>query len=236
MHIARDALVLAVIGAGGGAGASTFAAATAVRAAAGGLVVCAVDLAAGAGGLDVVLGLEASPGLRWGDLTGAEGEIPGPSLCEQLPALDGGPMVLAHGGEVGTTGDLPERVVRALSGCCDLVVLDVATGAATLPNADETLLVVRGCVPGVAAAGAACRRLSLREHRARVVTRDAPRHTAVQIAEALDLEPAAALASDRSLDGDLLRGRPPGQRRRSALARAADAVLDSLPVAQETPA
>ena len=70
------ALVLGVVGARGGVGASTLAAALAARGARRTASVL-VDLDAAAPGLDLLVGLEDDPGVRWPDLAGAAGAIDG---------------------------------------------------------------------------------------------------------------------------------------------------------------
>ncbi len=222
--------VIAVLGAGGGAGASTLAAALAVRAAGDGIATCLVDLDETGGGLDVMLGLETEPGLRWGDLAGAEGEIVAESVCVQLPSLVGGPSVLAHepGGHPAD-GDLAERVLTGLARAVELVVVDLPHGGgSTLFDTDDLLLVVRGVVPGVAAAGSVARRLGVGGVPPRLVVRDAGRHGAAGIADAVGLPLAAELRSDRRLDSDVERGLPPGIRRRSHLRRVAADLLGTV--------
>lgn len=227
--------VIAVLGSGGGSGASTLAAALAVRAAADGIAACLVDLDEAAGGLDVLVGLETEPGLRWGDLAGAEGEIVADSVCMQLPSLgDGGPSVLAH--ETGgprVDSDLAERVLTALASAVELVIVDLPHGGGSVGfEADDLLLVVRGAVPGVAAAGAMARRLADGGASPRLVVRDAGRHGASSIADAVGLPLAAELRSDGRLDSDVERGLPPGIRRRSHLRRVAGDLLVGVRVAE----
>lgn len=73
-----------VIGAYGGAGASSFASALARERSRTGPVAL-VDLDDASGGLDVLLGIEESPGLRWADLGAARGEVSGQELLELMP-------------------------------------------------------------------------------------------------------------------------------------------------------
>ncbi|MFE2956845.1 septum site-determining protein Ssd [Nocardia tengchongensis] len=85
-----DGAVLAVAGAGAGAGASVLAAAVALTAA--GRFrdrTLLVDCAPYGGGLDLLLGLEKAPGLRWPDLTIERGRVSAPALHAALPSVSG---------------------------------------------------------------------------------------------------------------------------------------------------
>lgn len=81
--------VIAFVPASGGVGASTLAAAVAVRAAAAGRSVVAVDLDRVAGRLDVVFGVEQLPGWRWHRLAAVAGLVDGMGLARQLPITNG---------------------------------------------------------------------------------------------------------------------------------------------------
>lgn len=88
--------VIAFVPASGGVGATSLAAAVAVRGAAAGRRTVAVDLDRLAGRLDVVLGVEEQPGWRWPRLAGVAGLVDGGLLARQLPTADG-VAVLATG-------------------------------------------------------------------------------------------------------------------------------------------
>ncbi len=229
--------VVAVQGVGGGAGASVLAAALGVRAAARHRSVCLVDLDDLTGALDVLLGAETVPGLRWPDLAGAVGEIVAASVRDRLPTLGvDGPRILAHGlRRPPMPGDLPHRVVCALRRGFDLVVLDLPARARPPCPVDDHLLVLRARAAAVAAATACCHRIeadtgTARDPRhavPRLVVRDGRGAASASIARALDRPLALALRSDSTLARDLERGAPPGSRRRTHLARAADHLLDA---------
>lgn len=86
------ATCLMLVPAVGGAGASIVAAASA-------LVlsrekpVCLVDSDALAGGIDLVLGMETEPGLRWQDFSAADGRLDGAALYEALPSCPRSPAL-----------------------------------------------------------------------------------------------------------------------------------------------
>lgn len=77
--------MIGVVGGRGGAGASTFAAVLAAMAALGGRAVL-VDLDPVAGGLDVLLGVEAVPGARWSGLRLEGGRLDASALLDGLPS------------------------------------------------------------------------------------------------------------------------------------------------------
>jgi len=113
-----SSLVIGVIGASGGLGASTLAAALAHRLARGVGAALLVDGQVDGGGLDVTAGIEHRPGLRWEDLGDLAGPVdPGP-LTASLPEQDG-VRVLSAGRGIGPLGRPPTpetvlEVVRAL--------------------------------------------------------------------------------------------------------------------------
>lgn len=133
--------VVAVIGGCGGAGASLFAVALA-QAAADALLV---DLDPWGGGIDLLVGGETTPGLRWPDLALQGGRLNWSAVREALPRhrrisllsgtrrgyeLDAGPVdaVVDAGRRGGVTVvcDLPRRLTDATQAaldCADLVVL-----------------------------------------------------------------------------------------------------------------
>ncbi|MFE3320963.1 septum site-determining protein Ssd [Nocardia sp. NPDC059195] len=94
-----EGIVVAVVGTGGGAGASTLAAATALRGAARRVRrdTVLIDGAPLDGGIDLVLGMENVPGLRWPDLIIEDGRVSAAALHNALPAASPGLAVLSCG-------------------------------------------------------------------------------------------------------------------------------------------
>jgi secretion/DNA translocation related CpaE-like protein len=154
----RGGAVIAVVGAGGGAGASTFAATLALAAASWSLRVLLVDADPISGGLDVLLGIEDLPGVRWADLSDTRGRLSAVSLDQALPHI-GGVAVLSSG-RGGASAITPEALAAVLDAGergFDLVVVDVprqlhAAGELVLARAAEALLVVQNRVRSAAAA------------------------------------------------------------------------------------
>jgi len=133
---------IAVIGGHGGSGASVLAAATALRSADGGAHTMLFDVDDHGGGVDLLLGIEATPGLRWQDLTVERGAVGGDALTAVLPRQGPRLSVLAPrkpGGRNPGTGDhlpiRPESVVTALDAATahgTLVVVDTPRAATPL--------------------------------------------------------------------------------------------------------
>jgi secretion/DNA translocation related CpaE-like protein len=165
-----DGRCVAVVGACGGAGASVFAGAVAFAGARSGRPALLLDCDPWGAGLDVILGVEHSPGLRWSDLSATAGRLPVGELVRALPRIRLGPAgisVLAHDRE--TVHDLDPDVVDVVidagrrSGAVTVVDLPRPPGPAAdrvLERCDLVVLVVPADVRGCWAADRICRRLS----------------------------------------------------------------------------
>ncbi|APT91762.1 hypothetical protein CPHO_01170 [Corynebacterium phocae] len=103
--------VLAVTGTAGGLGASTLAVSLSCALAPAALV----DARAGAGGIDLLVGLEQTPGLRWPDLNIGAGKVDGADIHAVLPVSAGGVAVLSHARS--TVDDPFELPTSALAAC-----------------------------------------------------------------------------------------------------------------------
>lgn len=120
----RRGVVIGVLGATGGLGASTLAAILAVRGGLAGHSTLLVDGHPFGGGLDILLGLDASPALRWPDLSSAQGDLDGAAILSALPAISGCHVVSwgrAPGGSFATAA----AVCAALVAEADLSVIDL---------------------------------------------------------------------------------------------------------------
>jgi hypothetical protein len=153
--------VVAVVGACGGAGTSTVAAALVhgLRRAVGRGVL--VDLDAPGPGVDVLLGVEAEPGARWPELAAARGEVDGRGLVAALPRWRAVPVLSASRlRPEAPDDDVVLDVCAGLLRAGEHVVLDLPrrwTPAvrALLAGADDVLLVAPLMMPGAAGAVAA---------------------------------------------------------------------------------
>lgn len=120
-----EGCLVAVVGATGGAGASTFAAALGLRGVGRGLDSLLLDLDPLGGGLDLVLGAERVPGLRWQELGGTDGTVSAGSLAHVLPRRDGlATLTWSRDLPVGEPAALPAVLDAATRGF-DLVVADL---------------------------------------------------------------------------------------------------------------
>lgn len=151
----RRGRVLAVIGGKGGGGASVFA--TALARVAGQALL--VDVDPWGGGIDLALGSEDEPGLRWPDLALHGGRISYGALREALPAHRG--ITVLSGGRVGREAD--EAALRAVvdAGCrggatviCDVPRRATPAAEAALDVADLVVMVTPADVRSCAAASA----------------------------------------------------------------------------------
>ena len=227
----RSGPVLAVVGAAGGVGASTFAAALALAGAADGRTVMLVDADPLAGGLDLLLGAERTAGWRWPRLTSATGHLG--DLTGQLPSVTGVDVLsMARGvASVAVGADQLTAVLRSASRSHDLVIVDVPRGASPLADvtvglADLIVVVARADVRGVAAGRETVGWLEPAGHLG-VVVRLPQSHgvAAESVAHALRLPLLGTLAEDPSLPACVERGEPPGRSPRSPLARTCQGVL-----------
>lgn len=155
----QKGFVLGVVGASGGVGATALATACAVRAAAAGREAVLVDGHPWGGGIEVMAGVDAVPGLRWADLAGVRGDVEPDRLLAELPTRQPGLRCLSWGSRP-PTGDPPgpSPIVPALSRDGRLVVVDLPRPAARShheqwwQSCDQILVVVDASVVGISAA------------------------------------------------------------------------------------
>ncbi len=172
--------LLAVCGAAGGAGTSVLAAAMA-RVAARSHPTTLVDAAEFSGGLDLLLGLEETPGVRWPELQLGEGAVSAADLRAALPVTGDGIACLSA---ARTTVDDPFRltpevlspVLESLRGAPGVAVIDVPLEGtctdAVMDACDHAVLLI----PAELRPAAAAARLVARLHAARTTVTGVVRH------------------------------------------------------------
>jgi secretion/DNA translocation related CpaE-like protein len=232
----RPGWLATVGGACGGAGASTLATALALAARtmtdAGPLLVDAHGWAAG---LDLVLGAERSPGLRWPELAGISGRVAGPALAAALPEAGGVPVLAASRDE---PGEVPADALLAVTagardtGCG--VVVDLPTrGTATeavLAEADLAVLLVPARLRAAAAARSLATAAGSAWAAALVVSRPVPGGlTRAEVADVVGRPVFAELSTDRSAGPRSERGEPPSVAARSPFGLVSRQLLAQLP-------
>ncbi|MCW2840967.1 MAG: hypothetical protein JWR55_2450 [Aeromicrobium sp.] len=230
-----EACLVAVVGAVGGAGASTLAAALGVAAHRRGLRPLVVDADPLGGGLELVLGAERAEGLRWDDFASTRGRVDAGTLAGVLPVHRGvSSLSWATGAPRALPASVPSVLDAAVRGF-DLVAVDVprhleAAGAETVGRAVLTVLLVPEEIAAVAAARhvlAGVRGCTESVGLVCVARRAGIGSAAVS--EALEMPVLARIRPDQRLRAAVDRGWGPGGSRR--LRRAAATVLDTLGLA-----
>jgi secretion/DNA translocation related CpaE-like protein len=218
--------LLAVVGGRGGAGASVLAASLALTAADRGLAVTLLDLDPLGGGLDLVLGAEAAPGLRWPDLRHAPTALPTGVVAATAVRAAGVGFV---GWERTAPAQVsPSAVAAVLAGAAedgDLVVADLpraldAAARVALAAARTVYVVVPAEVRAAAAAARVVAALDAVAADVAVVVRG-PAPTglpAEAVADSLGLPLAGELTAEPGLPAALDRGDVPPIRPRGPLA------------------
>lgn len=169
--------VIAISSATGGAGCSTIAAALALYSHHVTPTVL-IDADPQSGGLDLLLGCEDCPGIRWIDLTSSDGVLEGADLIAALPHSASGLPVLSvdrQSPKAGITEEKLQQVIAALRPHYRLII-DIPAHAhlltTVLSSADTFYLVIP---PEVRAAAAASRMLgNLRKQATKATSRLAP--------------------------------------------------------------
>ncbi len=226
---------VAVLGGRGGAGASTLACALS-RVARDSRAVLLVDADPYGGGLDLLMGAEDLPGLRWPDLATARGRASPDELRAALPRADGVTLLSWHRGE---PVELPPAAMDLVLGAGrrghDLVVVDLPrsldpAAMTAVSAADTVLLVVPAEVRSVAAARQLVALLAGRVADLRLVVRgpSPARLTDRLVAAELGLPLVGWLAPEPGLAGAQERGEPPGRTGRGPLARLCAGLLADL--------
>ncbi|WP_178132690.1 septum site-determining protein Ssd [Phytohabitans rumicis] len=236
-----DAVVVAVVGGRGGAGASVLAGGLAVTAKRAGLRTLLVDGDPLGGGLDLVLGWEDIDGVRWPELGDAEGRIDAAALVDALPSR-GGLVVLSW--DRGTLFSLPVQAMAAAMDAarraCDFVVVDLPrrfddAAVLALQSACRVYLVVPAELRATAAATrvAAAARVHCPDL-ALIVRGPTPgRLRAKDVADSLQLPLVGTLRPESALCRGLERGEAPASTGRGPLATLCHRLLADVMAAAE---
>jgi secretion/DNA translocation related CpaE-like protein len=240
MDGAHRAAVVAVVGGCGGAGASVLAAAVAVTAAGQGHRTLLADLDPLGGGIDLLLGAEDVPGLRWPELVRARGRLSGGMLREALPRVDGLSLLSWDRADAAVTPSVPSEAAAAVADGAvrgfDLVVMDLPrsldlVATAWLRSVDIGLVLLPASVRGVAAAARVAVPMARTVADLRAVVRGPVGSglPSALVAQSLGLPLGAELKPEPGLPAAVDRGEPPGVRSRGPLARFATRLLAELP-------
>ena len=228
------ALRVGILGARGGAGATSLAVALAVQAAAGGIRTWLVDGDPLGAGIDLVLGGEHAPGVRWPDLEQARGRLGAGALDDALPLLHGVRVLSCARDAAEPVPDAVPAVLGAARRSADLVLVDLPRPSgpwadALLAELDTVVLVVPCELRATAAAGHLADRLRAAGVSLLLVTRGpSPAGLApAEVARVVGAPVFVAMRQQPGLDRLLERGEPPGQGR-GPLASACVALLDAL--------
>ncbi|EGD55068.1 septum site-determining protein Ssd [Gordonia neofelifaecis] len=229
----HPARAVAVVPGHGGAGASTLAAAVALVAAQTSNVLL-LDVDQAGPGADLMLGVEAEPGLRWSDVNGETGSIGGAALRSAVPRTRGvGVLACDRSGRTPLRSDTVLAVLDAGRGAGDVVVADVGrepgpVTAGIVDSVDLVVVVTTATVPGVAATRRTVARMLHERSSLLMVRGPSPSGlTAEQVASSIGVELLGSYRADAALPGRceagglVLRSRAP-------LARAARSVHDRL--------
>jgi secretion/DNA translocation related CpaE-like protein len=229
---------VAVVGARGGVGASTFAATLAVRAARRAPTIL-VDADPLGGGVELAVGSEHVDGLRWSDVALTDGRITASTLRDALPAHRGVTVLSWSRGPVAAVPSSTMRsIMAAAARSFGHVVVDLprsldAAATVALSSADDVVLLGSDDVRSVAGALALLPTLRGTGAELGLVVRTSRRagSSPVALAESLGLPLLGAFGTRRSVARTIDEGfGPPG---RGALVRCCDAVLDHVVVRRE---
>ena len=217
----------------GGAGASTLAAAVALAAAPGAVLV---DGDPWGGGLDLLLGAEGVEGLRWPDLAGLRGRISGDALIAALPESWGVHVLAASRSSPAAVP--PEALLAVLEAVRSggmPVVVDLPRGApeddgstadAVLAEADLAVLVVPARLRAATAARLLVEAPSSSWSSAQLVVRPVGGGlSTTDVADVVGRPVLAELPHDRGAVPRGERGQPPTASARTPLGRVARRVL-----------
>ena len=226
----KAACIIGVIGACGGAGASTFSASLAHVAAAQGVRTLLIDADRFGGGLDLVLGAEHVAGIRWPDINPTAGHFTGTALRESLPVC--GDFAFLSWGRQLSEAHNPETISAIIAAARrnnDLVVIDLDRSFiddSFLAHCVLTLVIVPEEIRALAAAAVVLRKVS-EQTTAAVITRNRNGSVANSTVESLLETPVIAnLKNQKAIATAIDHGEGPW--RSTPTRKAARAVLQTV--------
>lgn len=229
-----EACVVSVMGGCGGAGATTLAAALALRGARRGFSSLLLDADAYGGGIDLVLGHENIEGMRWPDLDRTLGRVSGESLRQVLPSKAGLSTLSWDRGDPldALLPDSMHAVLTAASRAFDLVVADVprifdGVAEEILGRSVLTVVLVPEDIHALGAAGRILSRVQRLSGSVALLTRARRGGIgAAAVSANLGLPVIGRIRHQRSLAANLDSGDGPGRSR--TLRSGSNAILDAL--------
>ena len=228
----RGGRVVAVRGAVGGVGASTVAVLMALTAARAGQRTLLVDLDSAGAGIDVILGLDDDPGMRWPDLDEASGRISPGVLDHVLPHVNDVAVVSWDRRPLSSVSSVSVKSVLAAGvRGYDLVVVDHARADAAhhgITNAlSATILVTDGSVRSIVAASRLLCSPGVLVDPVHLVVRGSA-DDADTVTEMLGVAPRALFTHDPTVRRSADVGEVPALRRRGPLVEAARAAVEAV--------
>lgn len=221
--------VVGVIGAHGGAGASTAAALIARQSVAGEGAVALVDLDPQGGGQDVLLGLESDSGKRWADIGSERGALLPGRLLAALPLWRKVRVLTGDDrGSAPSQGRKGVSVLGALSQVCALTVTDLPRHALArhggephewLTWCDRLLMVTQSHFWALARARRALELVPSHVPCDVVIAGSRTVSEAMAAGQQLGRETVFPLRFERSFDEGVAHGLSPGDRSRSGSVR-----------------
>lgn len=177
---ATQGTLVGVCGSAGGAGTSTLAAALA-RTAARRHTVTLIDADDRSGGIDLLFGLEDTPGARWPDLQLGEGTVSGADLRAALPTTPDGIAVLSAARSTiadpfRLTPEAIRPVIEALAGSPGITVVDLPAHGPAIEAVTDACDRIVLLIPAEVRAAAAAARLAADLARRRTDTVGIARH------------------------------------------------------------
>lgn len=223
-----EGCLISIVGGTGGAGTSTIAAGLALAAGRRGVKSLLLDTDPLGGGLDLLMGIEQVPGVRWDGVTAKDGPMTARALRDVLPHADG-VWTLSFGREPAEPAPMANLIAAGQRGF-QLVVADVARhcdpwAADVLARSVLTVVVVPEDVRAVSATRGVLHRLHDRTSSVvAIASQRRPGLGRYTIAEALGVPVVGRLRFDPRLRASVDHGAGPGDS--GALRRAVAPVLE----------